>query len=129
MADPRAWVPLARLTVLEIVLGIDNIVHCLDSVFTDAGPAEHLPVMILAIVIAVGVMMISAGPIGDVVVAYPTFKILALSFLFLIGVALVAEGPEFHIPKGYIYFAMACSTLIELLNLMLRKRQTYPRAS
>jgi len=129
MADPRAWVPLERLTALEIVLGIDNIVHCLDSVFTDAEPAEHLPVMIPAIVIAVGVMMISAGPIGDVVDAYPTFKILALSLLFLIGVTLVAEGLEFHILKGYISFAMACSTLVELLNLMLRKRQTYPRAS
>jgi predicted tellurium resistance membrane protein TerC len=78
--------------------------------------------MVLAIVIAVGIMMFAAKPIGDFVDTHPTIKMLALSFLILIGVALVGEGFELHIPKGYIYFAMAFAVAVEMLNLRLRRR-------
>ena len=85
---------------------------------------SEIPVMVLAIVIAVGIMMFAAKPIGDFVDSHPTIKMLALSFLILIGVALVGEGFELHIPKGYIYFAMAFAVAVEMLNLRLRgKRQ------
>ena len=79
--------------------------------------------MVLAIVIAVGVMMFAARPIGDFVDAHPTIKMLALSFLILVGVALIGEGLGMHIPKGYIYFAMAFSVAVEMLNLRLRARR------
>ena len=82
---------------------------------------SDVPVMVLAIVIAVGIMMFAAKPIGDFVDSHPTIKMLALSFLILIGVALVGEGFELHIPKGYIYFAMAFAVGVEMLNLRLRK--------
>jgi predicted tellurium resistance membrane protein TerC len=81
---------------------------------------SEVPVMVLAIVIAVGIMMFAAKPIGDFVDAHPTIKMLALSFLILIGVALVGEGLTLHIPKGYIYFAMAFAVGVEMLNLRLR---------
>jgi predicted tellurium resistance membrane protein TerC len=97
-----------------------DIVFSLDSVITAVGMADDLWVMITAVVIAVGVMMLSAGPISDFVNRHPTVKILALSFLLLIGTSLVAEGLEFHIPKGYIYFAMAFSVFVELINLRVR---------
>jgi predicted tellurium resistance membrane protein TerC len=99
-----------------------DIVFSLDSVITAVGMAEDLWVMIAAVVIAVGVMMVSARSISDFVNRHPTVKILALSFLLLIGTSLVAEGLEFHIPKGYIYFAMAFSVFVELINLRIRAR-------
>jgi predicted tellurium resistance membrane protein TerC len=98
-----------------------DIVFSLDSVITAVGMANDVAVMVLAIVIAVGVMMFAARPIGDFVDTHPTIKMLALSFLILIGVALVGEGFGMHIPKGYIYFAMAFSVAVEMLNLRLRK--------
>ena len=110
---------LVQITLLDIVFS-------LDSVITAVGLAQHLPVMILAIVIAVLVMMFSAKPIGDFVDGHPTIKILALSFLLLVGFTLVVEGMGLHIPKGYIYFAMAFSCLVEFLNLRMRRRQTEP---
>jgi predicted tellurium resistance membrane protein TerC len=110
---------LIQITLLDIVFS-------LDSVITAVGLAQHLPVMILAIVIAVGIMMISAGPIGTFVDTHPTIKMLALSFLILVGVTLVAEGMAFHIPKGYIYFAMAFSCGVEMLNMKIRKRAREP---
>ncbi len=94
----------------------------LDSVITAVGMVDDIPVMVLAIVIAVAVMMFAAKPIGDFVDAHPTIKMLALSFLILIGVALIGEGFELHIPKGYIYFAMAFAVVVETINLRLRKR-------
>jgi predicted tellurium resistance membrane protein TerC len=103
-------------------IGIIDIVFSLDSVITAVGMAEHVEVMIIAVVIAVGVMMLSASAIGQFVDNHPTIKMLALSFLVLIGVALIGEGLELHIPKGYIYFAMAFSVVVELLNLRLRRR-------
>ena len=108
-------------TLLQIA--VIDIVFSLDSVITAVGMASQVEVMVLAIVIAVGVMMFAAKPIGDFVDAHPTIKMLALSFLILIGVALVGEGFGMHIPKGYIYFAMAFSVVVEMLNLRLRKKR------
>jgi len=99
-----------------------DIVFSLDSVITAVGMADEIWVMITAVVIAVGIMMLSAGPISTFVDRHPTVKMLALSFLLLIGVALVAEGFDQHIPKGYIYFAMAFSVFVELLNIRARRR-------
>jgi len=98
-----------------------DIVFSLDSVITAVGMTNNLPVMIVAVIAAMGVMLVFAGSIGDFVHRHPTIKMLALSFLLLIGVMLVAEGCHQHIPKGYIYFAMAFSVMVEMLNLKLRK--------
>jgi len=106
--------------VLAQILALD-IVFSLDSVITAVGMASQLWVMVTAMVIAVGVMLVFAGKIGDFVERHPTVKILALSFLLLIGVMLVAEGLGQHINKGYIYFAMAFALIVELLNMRLRK--------
>ncbi|MFQ1023090.1 TerC family protein [Avibacterium paragallinarum] len=105
-----------------IQIAILDIVFSLDSVITAVGMASQVGVMILAIVIAVGVMMLAAKPIGDFVESHPTLKVLALSFLILVGVALIGEGLDFHIPKGYIYFAMGFSVVVEMINIKLRKR-------
>jgi predicted tellurium resistance membrane protein TerC len=105
-----------------VQIGLIDIVFSLDSVITAVGMADHVTVMIIAIVIAVGVMMVAAGAIGRFVDRHPTVKMLALSFLVLIGFALISEGIDLHIPKGYIYFAMAFSVAVEMLNLRLRKR-------
>ena len=99
-----------------------DIVFSLDSVITAVGMAEDLAVMILAVVIAVGVMLVSAGGISEFVERHPTVRMLALSFLLLIGVSLMAEGFDQHIPKGYIYFAMAFSVFVEMINLRVRAR-------
>ena len=104
-----------------VQIAILDIIFSLDSVITAVGMASHVPVMILAIVIAVGVMMFAAKAIGDFVDNHPTIKMLALSFLILVVVALIAEGFDLHIPKGYIYFAMAFSLAVEMLNIHLRK--------
>lgn len=106
-----------------IQIGLIDVVFSIDSVITAVGLADHIQVMVIAIVIAVGVMMVSANAIGEFVDRHPTIKMLALSFLTLIGFTLVAEGMEFHIPKGYIYFAMAFSVGVELLNLKVRSRR------
>jgi len=98
-----------------------DIVFSLDSVITAVGMVKDVRVMITAVIISVGVMFFSAGKIGDFVNRHPTVKMLALSFLLLIGMALVAEGLDFHIPKGYIYFAMGFSILVEMLNIRLRR--------
>jgi predicted tellurium resistance membrane protein TerC len=112
-----------RVSFLSIIvqIGIIDIVFSLDSVITAVGMAEDVAVMIIAVVIAVGVMMFAAGAIGRFVDNHPTIKMLALSFLVLIGVALIAEGIDVHIPKGYIYFAMAFSVVVEMLNLRMRR--------
>jgi predicted tellurium resistance membrane protein TerC len=105
-----------------VQIGLLDIVFSLDSVITAVGMADDIPVMIIAIVIAVGVMLIASGPLSRFVEQHPTVKMLALSFLLLIGMSLVADGFEVHIPKGYIYFAMGFSVFVELLNLRLRRR-------
>ena len=99
-----------------------DIVFSLDSVITAVGMAEDLAVMVLAVVIAVGVMLVSASTISDFVERHPTVKMLALSFLLLIGVSLIGEGFDQHIPKGYIYFAMAFSIFVEMINLRVRAK-------
>jgi len=110
---------LAQITVLDIVFS-------LDSVITAVGLSKHLPVMFIAVVIAVGVMMFSARALGNFVDRHPTVKMLALSFLILIGVSLFGEGFGLHIPKGYIYFAMAFSVAVEMINIRVRAKVTEP---
>ena len=107
-------------------IAIIDIVFSLDSVITAVGMARDVPVMVLAIVIAVGVMMFSAKAIGEFVDRHPSVKMLALSFLILVGVALIGEGLEMHIPKGYIYFAMAFSVTVEMINIRMRKKIAKP---
>jgi predicted tellurium resistance membrane protein TerC len=107
-------------------IAIIDIVFSLDSVITAVGMVDEVPVMITAIVLAVLVMMFAARPIGEFVDRHPTIKMLALSFLILVGFALIAEGFNVHVPKGYIYFAMAFSVGVEMLNLRVRARQTRP---
>jgi predicted tellurium resistance membrane protein TerC len=99
-----------------------DIVFSLDSVITAVGMAEDVAVMILAVIIAVGVMLVSSGTISEFVDRHPTVKVLALSFLLLIGVSLIGEGLDQHIPKGYIYFAMAFSVFVEMINLRIRPK-------
>src|SRR3982751_5481452 len=103
-----------------------DIVFSLDSVITAVGMVDDLAVMIAAVVIAVGIMLVASGPISAFVEQHPTVKMLALSFLLLIGVSLLAEGFDQHIPKGYIYFAMAFSVLVEMLNLKMKKNTKKP---
>jgi predicted tellurium resistance membrane protein TerC len=122
---PAAGAPGRRnafLLVLAQILLID-IVFSLDSVITAVGMAKHLPIMILAMVIAMLVMLVAAGSVSNFVERHPSVKILALSFLLLIGLMLVAEGMGSHVEKGYIYFGMAFSLFVELLNMRYRRRQ------
>ena len=107
-------------------IAILDIVFSLDSVITAVGLVKHVSIMAIAIILAVGVMLLAAKPIGDFVDAHPTIKILALSFLILVGVTLIVEGFDVHVPKGYIYFAMAFSVVVEMLNIRMRKKQTAP---
>jgi predicted tellurium resistance membrane protein TerC len=113
-------VPSYRAVIGQIM--VLDIVFSLDSVITAVGMAQHLPVMVVAVIIAVGVMLVFSGPVSHFVEHNPTIKMLALSFLLLIGVMLVADGLGQHIPKGYIYFAMAFSLIVELLNLRMHKK-------
>jgi predicted tellurium resistance membrane protein TerC len=112
----------ASFAGILIQIAVIDIVFSLDSVITAVGLAQHISVMVLAIVISVGVMMFSAQAIGDFVDEHPTIKMLALSFLILVGVALLGEGLSFHIPKGYIYFAMAFSVGVEILNIKIHAK-------
>jgi predicted tellurium resistance membrane protein TerC len=109
-----------------IQIAVLDIVFSLDSVITAVGLADHIPVMVLAIVIAVGVMMLSARVIGNFVDGHPTIKMLAMAFLLLVGFSLMGEGLNLHTPKGYIYFAMAFSLGVEFLNLKVRDRAKKP---
>jgi len=119
--DKASGARMFGLIILQILLL--DIVFSLDSVITAVGMAQHLSVMVIAMVLAVGFMLVFAGRIGSFVNDHPSMKILALSFLLLIGVMLVAEGTGKHIGKGYIYFAMAFSLGVELLNMRFRKRK------
>jgi len=105
-----------------IQIAIIDIVFSLDSVITAAGMADDLMVMALAVIISVGIMMFASGPISEFVSRHPTVKMLALAFLIMIGTALVAEGLHFEVPKGYIYFAMAFSLAVEMLNIKTRAK-------
>lgn len=106
---------IAQIAVIDIVFS-------LDSVITAVGMVDNVTIMVIAIVLAVAVMLFAAGPISEFVDRHPTIKMLALSFLILVGVALIGEGWDLHIPKGYIYFAMAFAVGVEMLNLRMRKR-------
>jgi predicted tellurium resistance membrane protein TerC len=116
----------AGLGSVLVQIAILDIVFSLDSVITAIGLVEHLSLMAIAIVLSVAVMLIAAERIGDFVDAHPTVKILALSFLILVGVTLIVEGFDIHVPKGYIYFAMAFSISVEMLNIRMRKKQAKP---
>ena len=98
-------------------------VFSLDSVITAVGMSDHLPVMIAAVCVAIGVMMVAAEPTAAFIEKHPTIKMLALSFLLLVGVALIADALHFHIPRGYLYFAIAFSIGVEVLNMLVRNRR------
>ena len=116
---------VAKVSLLAVIgqIAVLDIVFSLDSVITAVGLVDDIPVMVIAILLAVGVMIFAAKPLGEFVARYPTIKMLALSFLVLVGFALIADGSGFHIPKGYIYFSMAFATAVERLNIRLRKRR------
>jgi len=111
---PSFGAVIAQIALLDMVFS-------LDSVITAVGMADEIVIMITAVILAVGVMMFSAGPISTFVNRRPTVKVLALSFLLLIGISLVSEGLGFHIPKGYLYFAMGFSVLVEMINLRVSR--------
>ena len=113
------WNVIIQIMLLDIVFS-------LDSVITAVGMADVLMIMIIAVIVAAAVMIFASGPIGHFVEEHPTIKMLALSFLLLIGFTLIVEGLHQHIPKGYIYFAMGFSIIVELLNLRLRARPAHP---
>lgn len=113
------WV-IAQIVVVDLVFSIDSII-------TAIGMAQQLEIMIAAVVIAMAIMYLSSGPVARFVVEHPTTKMLALAFLVLIGVALVADGFQFHIPRGYIYFAIAFSAAVELFNVLARRNRAQPR--
>lgn len=118
-------VPVVKAVTFQSVLVqifLLDLVFSLDSVITAVGMVDLVPVMITAIVIAILFMMVSAGAVSRFIEEHPTVKMLALSFLLMVGVALIAEGLDFHIPRGYIYFAMAFSVFVEMLNLKIRER-------
>src|SRR5690606_32402581 len=119
--DPRTtkasavfWVVIAQIAVIDIVFS-------LDSVITAVGIAEHIPLMVFAILLAVAIMLLAANPLGTFIDANPTVKMLALAFILLIGAVLILDGLGVHVPKPYIYFAMAFSVLVEWLNLLMRR--------
>jgi predicted tellurium resistance membrane protein TerC len=119
--DPRTtkssqvfWVVIAQIAVIDIVFS-------LDSVITAVGIADHIPVMVVAILLAVAIMLLAANPLGRFIDANPTIKMLALAFILLIGVVLILDGLDVHVPKPYIYFAMAFSVMVEIFNLLMRR--------
>jgi predicted tellurium resistance membrane protein TerC len=125
-ADDAGAAARATFSSVLVQIAIIDIVFSLDSVITAVGLADQIAVMVLAIVISVAVMMFAAKSIGEFVDRHPTIKMLALSFLVLVGVTLIAEGFGTHVPKGYIYFAMAFSVGVEMINIRLRKRMRDP---
>ena len=112
----------AKVLGVIVQIGIVDIIFSLDSVLTAIGLANHLSIMVAAIVLAVIVMMFLAGPIHEFIERHPTIKILALSFLILVGIALVGESFDMKVPKGYLYFAMAFSVCVEMVNIRLRRK-------
>ena len=117
--DAQVGTSTFAAAVVQII--ILDVVFALDSIITAVGMTDQLPIMITAVVIAMIVMLVAANPVGDFVNNHPTVKMLALSFLLLVGVALIADGFQFHIPRGYLYFAIFFSGLVEALNLWAAK--------
>ena len=126
MDDRATAVVATSLGMVLTQVAILDIVFSLDSVITAVGLVEHVSIMAIAIILAVLVMLMAAKSIGDFVDEHPTIKILALSFLILVGVTLMVEGFDVHVPKGYIYFAMAFSVAVEMLNIRMRKIRAKP---
>ena len=125
--EHAAGVAKATLTSVILQIMVVDLVFSLDSIITAVGMVDDVRVMIVAVVASVGLMMLFAGPIGRFVSDHPTIKVLALSFLVVVGVVLVAEGFDHHVPKGYVYFAMAFSLGVEMLNIRLRRKSSRPR--
>ncbi|MBA2483926.1 MAG: TerC family protein [Nitrosomonas sp.] len=123
--DP-AKIAVASLGMVLVQVALLDIVFSLDSVITAVGLVDEVSIMAIAIILAVVVMLFAANAIGNFVDKHPTIKILALSFLILVGVTLMVEGFDVHVPKGYIYFAMAFSVTVEMLNIRMRKKQLEP---
>ena len=117
-----------RATFAAVILQVTiiDLVFSLDSIITAVGMVDQVEVMIAAVIVSVLLMMVFAGGIGRVVSAHPTIKMLALAFLLVIGVVLIADGFDHHVPKGYVYFAMAFSVAVEMLNIRMRKRAVRP---
>jgi predicted tellurium resistance membrane protein TerC len=115
------------MTIVQIMLL--DIVFSFDSVLTAIGMAQHIEIMVAAVVIAIGVMLFASAPISEFIKRHPTTKMLALSFLLMIGMALIADGFDFHLPRGYIYAAIGFSVLVEVLNLSMQRRRARKRAS
>lgn len=124
--DNEDRIVAGSLGMVLLQIAILDVVFSLDSVITAVGLVEHVSIMAIAIVVAVGVMLIAAKPIGDFVDEHPTVKILALSFLVLVAVTLMVEGFDVHVPKGYIYFSMAFSVAVEMLNNRMRRKRAEP---
>lgn len=126
--DPATVAEAARagMTAVIIQIALLDIVFSLDSVITAVGMADNLWVMITAVILASVVMVVAANPLSALIERHPTIKMLALSFLLLVGMTLVAEGTGFHVPKGYLYFAMGFSLGIEILNLLARRGRRAP---
>ncbi len=117
---------VASYGMVLVQIAIIDIVFSLDSVITAVGMVDIIPVMVIAIVIAVAIMMLAAKPIGEFVDRHPSIKMLALSFLILVGVVLLGEGLDLHVPKGYVYFAMAFAFGVEIINIRMRKKRAEP---
>jgi len=120
-SGPRASAKHANFIAVIVQIAVIDIVFSLDSVFTAVGLSNQLPIMVAAIMASVFVMMWLAGPLNEFIERYPTIKIIALAFLILVGVLLMAEGADYHIERGYLYFAMAFSVGVEMLNIRLRR--------
>src|SRR6516165_245653 len=118
---PRGWRSSLALVILQIA--VIDLVFSIDSILTAIGMAQNVEVMIAAVIIAVAVMYVASEPVAGFIMRHPTTKMLALSFLILIGVALIADGFDVHIPRGYVYFAMAFAAIVEGFNIMARQRR------
>ena len=116
----------ATFTAIVLQIMVVDIVFSLDSIITAVGMVDQLPVMIVAVIMSVGLMMVFAGAIGRFISDHPSIKMLALAFLVVVGVVLIAEGLGQHVPKGYVYFGMAFSLGVEMLNIRMRKRSAKP---
>ena len=124
--DQHAATSRASFSAVILQIMVVDLVFSLDSIITAVGMVDDVRVMIAAVIASVGLMMVFAGPIGRFVSDHPTIKMLALSFLVVVGVVLVSEGFGTHVPKGYVYFAMAFSLCVEMLNIRMRKRSARP---
>ncbi|HNR91703.1 MAG TPA: TerC family protein [Dokdonella sp.] len=120
--QPEEGRAFSSFALVIVQIAIIDIVFSLDSVITAIGMVNHVPVMVAAIILAVAVMIFAANPVGEFIDRHPTIRVLALAFLILVGAVLIADGFEYHVPRGYVYFAMGFSIAVEWINLSVRKR-------